>query len=149
MSTFVANPAINLEYKFLSSYVDQCHPNNPNCVTGVTCTDCNDGFNPTLDVNCNLITFFDDATILSVDEKDDANLIIYPNPSNGIFNLNSVKLTGETYIVTVYNIMGTTVRQFKWDGEKTVLDLTNAAKGVYIVKVNNDTHTEIKQLIVR
>ena len=96
-----------------------------------------------------MITFFDNATILSVDEKDDANLIIYPNPSNGIFNLNSVKLTGETYIVTVYNIMGTTVRQFKWDGEKTVLDLTNAAKGVYIVKVNNDTHTEIKQLIVR
>ncbi|MEO8148300.1 MAG: LamG-like jellyroll fold domain-containing protein, partial [Bacteroidia bacterium] len=74
MSPFVSAGNIALEYKFYSAYLDQCHPNNPNCVTGVTCSDCSDGFNPILDVNCNLVTFFDDPAALAVKEIDNVDL---------------------------------------------------------------------------
>ena len=37
---------IDLDYRFHPTYVDNCHPNNPDCVSGSTCADCNDGYNP-------------------------------------------------------------------------------------------------------
>ncbi len=149
LSPFIAASNMALQYKFFQTYVDQCHPNNPNCVTGTTCADCNDGFNPVLDVNCNLITWFDDATVLSTPENELPNLLVYPNPSNGIFNLNTIKSNGQTYTVTVYNVVGTVVQQFKWDGSKTTLDLSTAAKGIYVVQVNNTNWNEIKKVVVQ
>ena len=102
-----------------------------------------------LDVNCNLITFFDDATVLSTPENELPNLVVYPNPSNGIFNLNTIKSTGALFTVAVYNVVGTLVQQFKWDGSKTTLDLSNAAKGIYVVQVSNGNWSEIKKLVVQ
>lgn len=149
MTPFVTNPNIDLQYKFLSSYVDQCHPNNPNCVTGTTCSDCNDGFNPTLDVNCNLITFFDNAAALSVNEIDKSSFIIYPNPSNGIFNMSMVDKAGKDYSVSVYDIVGNAVKQFSWNGNKTIIDLSTQPKGVYIVNVKNENENKNLKLVVK
>lgn len=149
LSTFIPNSTLALQYQFFQTYIDQCHPNNPNCVTGTTCSDCNDGFNPMLDVNCNLITFFDDATVLSTPENELPNLVVYPNPSNGIFNLNTVKSNGKAFTVSVYNLVGTMVQQFNWDGSKTTLDLSAAAKGIYVVQVSDGNWSEIKKLVVQ
>lgn len=149
MTPFIATSNVGLQYVFYQSYVDLCHPNNPNCVTGVTCTDCNDGFNPTLNVACNLITFFDNAAALSVEEINHINLGIYPNPSSGVFTLNSGNSLYKNYTVSVFNIVGNLVKQFTWNGEKTTIDLTNCSKGVYIVKVNNKEEAEFKKLVIQ
>jgi hypothetical protein len=149
MTPFVAGSNISLQYVFYSTYVDLCHPNNPNCVNGTTCTDCNDNFNPTLDVNCNLITFFDDASTLSINEVNKNNFVIYPNPSNGMFNLGSIKNDGKNYSVSVFDVVGNSVQQFHWDGNRVVLDLSTSPKGIYVVKISNEKETEVKKLIVQ
>ncbi|NLN96111.1 MAG: hypothetical protein GX128_08085 [Bacteroidales bacterium] len=55
MNPFIANGNIDLKYVFYEGYVDYCHPNHPDCITGVTCSDCDDGFNPQLEVACYLV----------------------------------------------------------------------------------------------
>lgn len=45
LTEFIDSP-FEFRYEFQPGYTDQCHPNNPYCVSGVTCPDCNDGYNP-------------------------------------------------------------------------------------------------------
>jgi len=59
MTQYVSGGSIELGYVFDEDYVDFCHPNHPDCVTGVTCSDCDAGFNPHLIVACNLVSFSD------------------------------------------------------------------------------------------
>ncbi|MEY3053391.1 MAG: hypothetical protein RLY31_3176, partial [Bacteroidota bacterium] len=56
MTGFIGQGPLNLQYRFDEDYVDLCHANNPNCVSGVTCDNCNDGYNPHLIVASYLIT---------------------------------------------------------------------------------------------
>jgi hypothetical protein len=55
--------------------------------------------------------------------------------------------------ISVYNVQGEIVFQSKEtisSGDyKTTIDLGNAAKGVYIVKINTGNDFAVKQLIVR
>jgi hypothetical protein len=149
LTPYVAAGNLALGYQFQTSYTDQCHPSNPNCVTGVTCADCADGFNPVLDVNCNLITYFNNATFLGVNEVNSTLLNIYPNPSKGIFNLTQTAKSLETFNVDVFDLMGSSVKSFEWDGSNKVLDLSAFAKGVYILKAHNDKTLSVKRLIVQ
>ena len=57
LTPYVGQGSIELDYVFDEDYVDYCHPNHPDCVTGVTCSDCDAGFNPHLIVACNLVSF--------------------------------------------------------------------------------------------
>ncbi|MFM2206239.1 MAG: hypothetical protein RL213_214 [Bacteroidota bacterium] len=149
MSSFVAAPNVNLEYKFFASYVDQCHPNNPNCVTGVTCSDCNDGFNPQLDVNCNLITFYDTAAALDVAELDYIGFVLFPNPTSGLFTLSSGGRSDRDYTVTVTDLMGKEVMRFAWNGERRSIDMKESPKGVYIIRTSNGKTSAFKKLVVQ
>jgi flavodoxin len=149
MTPYISTSPVTLQYKFLASYVDQCHPNNPNCITGTTCSDCNDGFNPTLDVNCNLITWYDDASTLSVNEIEHFNFALYPNPSSGVFTIGAGSVSDKKYTVTVCDMMGNAVKQFSWNGVMRTIDLTKCAKGVYVVKVSDEKETEIRKLIIQ
>lgn len=148
MTPFISTSAVSLQYQFYTPYIDMCHPNHPNCVTGVTCTDCSDGFNPTLDVNCNLITWYDDASALSVSEAGRLSFAIYPNPSNGLFTMRAGEVN-KKYAVAVLDLVGNTVNQFNWSGQQTVLDLSNYSKGIYVVKVSDESETQIRKLIIQ
>ena len=56
MTPYVGDTEVSLSYIFDEDYVDFCHPNNPECVSGVTCPNCDDGFNPHLIVESYLIS---------------------------------------------------------------------------------------------
>ncbi|MGB3076690.1 MAG: LamG-like jellyroll fold domain-containing protein, partial [Chitinophagales bacterium] len=149
MTPYISTAGMSLDYKFLSTYVDQCHPDNPNCVTGTTCSDCNDGFNPTLDVNCNLITWFDNPdAITAINDIAPFTFVIYPNPSSGTFILNGDMAAHKNYTVTVFDVMGHSIKSFKWNGQKTTMDLSNYSKGVYLVEVRDQMEKVFKKVVV-
>jgi hypothetical protein len=149
LSSYIPNSSINLEYQFNPSYLDACHPNNPNCVTGVTCSNCADGFNPSLDVNCNLVTFFDTSWALGLPDVARLSFAVYPNPSNGVFVLHALRPSSTFYAVTVFDIVGNSLRHFRWTGEKYLLDLGGSAKGVYIVRVSDGKEEVFRKLVVQ
>lgn len=149
MTSFIAQSNVSLDYKFFTGYVDQCHPNNPNCVTGVTCSDCNDGFNPQLDVNCNLITFYDSTITLGIQENDYVGFVVFPNPTSGNFTLSSGGKSNLHYDVTVMDLMGKSVLEFEWNGDRQLVDLNSQPKGVYIVRVSNGSSNSFKKIVLQ
>jgi len=57
---------------------------------------------------------------------------IYPNPSNGIFTLNSQSAKGEIYI---YNLLGEVIYKSKMNSSVSRIDLSEHANGIYFVRI--------------
>ncbi|MCB0807285.1 MAG: T9SS type A sorting domain-containing protein, partial [Bacteroidales bacterium] len=147
---------ITLGYVFDEDYVDYCHPNHPDCVTGVTCDDCDDGFNPHLIVACNLVTFadspVDNATIVAID-KNYYNATSYvtlsPNPSNGLMELAfHGKASFGNGIVSLLDLTGKTLEKFEWYGDTQTLDFSHYQKGVYFVKIEVNENSDVRKVVI-
>lgn len=152
LNEYVSNDEISLRYTFYEQYVDYCHPNHPDCVTGVTCSDCNDGFNPVLDVSCYLVAF-SDSPFITVDNNlitaASRVLSIYPNPSAGVFEviLNSPVPLPLSELIILDNT-GRPVRQMRWNGQHATIDISNLGKGMYFLKVVSPGWTETRKIVV-
>jgi len=157
MTPYVNDPDITLGYVFDEDYVDYCHPNHPDCVTGVTCADCDDGFNPHLIVACNLVTFADspvDGTqIVAIDENYfniGSFITLYPNPTSDNMELTfHGEPSFDKAVVTVMNITGSTVDEFEWYGETTMLEFSNYEKGVYFVQIKVGSEVDVRKVVVQ
>ena len=152
MTPYVAGQSVELKYVFYENYVDQCHPNNPNCVTGVTCSNCADGFNSTLDVACNLVTFAQNPVLTGMDNRKSSvsSFSVRPNPSSGnveVYAFGSPTL--QTFPIQLLTIAGKMVGQYAWDGKSLMLDLSQQPRGVYILKIRTPERTEMKKLILQ
>lgn len=78
-----------------------------------------------------------------VDENSDIFSNIYPNPSNGMINIDA---EGDNNIA-VYNMTGHMVYNQAITG-KTTVDLTNLEKGTYLIVLKNQNGDSTKQIIV-
>jgi hypothetical protein len=153
MDVFVPGHDIELRYIFQESYVDKCHPNHPDCVTGVTCTNCADGSNPILDVACNLVTY-SDSPIFIITESNyvptSSILNVFPNPTTGKFEVSLASMaTVKNAEIFIFDNTGRPVTQMEWNGQKTNLDLTSHSKGIYLMKVVTPDWTEMKKIVLR
>jgi len=150
MTPFVSGGVVDLGYVFFENYVDYCHPNHPDCVTGVTCSDCSDGYNPHLEVACNIVVF-SGSPILNVPvRKGIPEFIVRPNPSNGVFNIYVAgSSVFENATISLYNATGLRMDNFNWSGEATSLDYSGLPKGVYIMILQSAGRQEIKKLIIQ
>jgi hypothetical protein len=70
------------------------------------------------------------------------NLVIWPNPSNGIYNLSLENINSEKIMLKVYDISGKIVynNQYNNYGDKfeTILDLSRFAAGIYNVHLTTE-----------
>ena len=80
----------------------------------------------------------------AVEEKE-SSACVYPNPSNGVFNLN---LGESQWNVEVYDITGRKVYENQHDGQ-SVLDLGQCQKGMYFLKAKNESEELTTKIIVR
>jgi hypothetical protein len=74
------------------------------------------------------------------DVSGDVNKI-YPNPSNGLFNLSLAKVSSGEVDIEVYTLSGTKIYeevQYLYAGETQTLelDITSVPQGVYLLKIN-------------
>lgn len=81
------------------------------------------------------------------------NVIISPNPTTGVFNVNMKGIDGKV-TVQCYNIMGSLVASQTIDaiavGSVASVDLSNMAKGVYQVKIQAaDGGNIVKQIVLQ
>jgi PKD repeat protein len=92
------------------------------------------------------------SILTTVDFKNSVNEInIAPNPSNGMFNLNSNWIEG-TSLVEVFDIAGNIVRTLNINttkGQKAVtIDLQDVADGSYLVRVVSNQRVQTVKLLV-
>ena len=76
------------------------------------------------------------------------NVVVYPNPSKGIFNisLGNVQPTA----IDVYDLTGKIILSksaFQASNIETSIDLSNAATGIYFVKISADNQSTVKRII--
>ena len=81
----------------------------------------------------------------SVNEAVICGTVVYPNPSNGTFNLN---LGEGQWDVEVYDITGRKVYENRMDG-RSVLDLGKCQKGVYFLKAIGESRGVTAKIMVQ
>jgi hypothetical protein len=84
--------------------------------------------------------------VLSSDNFAQNSLMVYPNPTKGFINIQSV----ETVSVEVYDMIGKLILSKQIENEFQNLDLTNFPTGIYLLKATNtngftQTHKIIKE----
>ncbi|MEO8240383.1 MAG: endonuclease [Flavobacterium sp.] len=79
-----------------------------------------------------------------VSESDE--IIIYPNPSDGNFNI-GLNSSNTTYSIEIVSFSGVKVFE-KQNATDPAISISNLAKGIYIVKIIKDSKTSIKKLVI-
>lgn len=76
------------------------------------------------------------------------NVVLYPNPSKGIFNIALGNL--EPTAIDVYDLTGKVVwskKDFVATNAEVSMDLSNLAQGIYFVKIAADNQSTVKRII--
>jgi len=154
LTSQIGNTPFDFAYVFQQSYQDNCHPNNPSCVTGVTCSDCNAGYNPFYRVGAYMISFSNSpisSGIIGLEEEANFDLSLYPNPNNGIFKMNITRDMGEV-VVTINDISGATAKTYYFNGKTDLdayqFDISSLSKGTYFINVKNEYQSTVKKVIL-
>ncbi len=74
---------------------------------------------------------------------------LYPNPSNGVFNVkvNAASIAGYSVIVT--DVMGREVHSSSLTSSNTLVEIENASNGTYLMTIAGDNVSVTKTIIVR
>ncbi|MDD5695399.1 MAG: peptide-N-glycosidase F-related protein [Bacteroidales bacterium] len=146
---FVNMSDVIIGYEFDPDYVDLCHPNHPDCITGVTCSNCSDTYNPYLLISGNLISYSNSLFVGVNGEQTMSEIMLYPNPAT---NQTLLSMSGskknESFVVEIFTIDGDLLEHFDWQGEDRMLTLTAYSQGIYILQVRNDQDIKVKKLVV-
>jgi hypothetical protein len=100
-----------------------------------------------IDVN-QAITVVENVGVLSIEEYSDNDFNVYPNPSNGIFNIvfNNMSINR---VLTIYDTFGRKIKTKKLTGFNTNMNLYDFAPGVYFLKIQSDDNHFLKKLIFK
>jgi hypothetical protein len=157
MTAFISTDPLELIYRFDPSYTDFCHPNNPDCVSGVTCTNCNDGYKAIYEVDGHLINYSNTplvAGVTGIDYIDNTlayDLNIYPNPNNGRFKLSTSNVKGEIRL-RIHSISGEVIQTFHFKNERELnnqsFDISTHSSGVYFISIENNAGTGVARVVV-
>ncbi|MDY7394938.1 T9SS type A sorting domain-containing protein [Aureibaculum sp. 2210JD6-5] len=95
--------------------------------------------------------FVIDATaILAVDDFEEGEFLIYPNPSTSTFNIKRKNTAGQNMNINIFDVTGKLIKQKTniADGNYQ-LKMNGVAKGIYFLKINIDNKNMVKKLILQ
>ena len=105
--------------------------------------------------NAGSVLWIDDASVVfptGVEQllNDNERLLIFPNPSNGIFSINQASSNSENLTIEVYNMLGEKIYSGMIFGESTSrIDISYLSEGIYFVKTDNGKKTETQKIIIQ
>ena len=94
------------------------------------------GSTPWFTGNEDIVLFRQNNDPLSILQFQSQRIMVYPNPSQGIFNVErNFNLEKEAYQIT--DVTGKTIAKGELDDKQTQIDLTSIQSGVYFLKTSN------------
>ena len=87
----------------------------------------------------------DDSLSNEQKEVSASKYVVYPNPSNGSFKINSSKLTNGK--IELFDMLGQKIVQQEHINNNQTIQ-TNLGKGIYLLKITTDENTVISQKII-
>lgn len=88
-------------------------------------------------------SYFVDCSVSVIDNFDNADIQIFPNPSNGKIY---IKTTTAVNAVKVYNSIGVLVYAENADSNFAEIDLTNQSKGIYFITIEGNDVKMVKRI---
>jgi hypothetical protein len=74
---------------------------------------------------------------------------VYPNPSNGVFNIALAPNYNSAVNISVYEIAtGKLVKEIKADAMNIEIGMTDVATGTYVMQIVSDNASETHKLVV-
>lgn len=77
----------------------------------------------------------------------DLGLRVCPNPGNGLFKVALAGAGCGTNVLEVYDLAGTLVMQQRGEGPLTMLDLGCQPAGLYLLRVWNNSGSEVVRVV--
>ena len=140
MTEYLSQGSTLLFYQFDPTYVDQCHPNYPDCVDGQnSCPYCSNPENPILRVSGMMVSQSNNTNVMvgvkayPDVEKDPFTFELLPNPAKDQLTIKTDYELGRMS-VHIVNAYGVEVRTFAMDRQATI-DVSDLPSGVYFVSV--------------
>jgi len=93
-------------------------------------------------------TLVDDNDIISSVppfRNEGGEVLIYPNPSNGMFSIQSTEVISS---IVVTHSTGELIQQTNANSRRTSIDLSNEAKGIYFITLTDRTGRETNQKVI-
>ncbi|WP_299826420.1 T9SS type A sorting domain-containing protein [uncultured Pontibacter sp.] len=85
--------------------------------------------------------------------QDEEELAIYPNPSNGVFTISVSNLPAKKAELRIINVIGNEIYHetlTRGEGVFTkTIDLSGKAKGLYYVKLETDTYSSVRRVVIK
>ena len=152
LDKYIESGKVKLFYELDPTYIDECHPNFPDCVNGQNfCPNCLAADNPILRVSGKIVTYSNDVSAIYnaadlIEHKDPFKVGLFPNPATDALRLTTDYDKG--YVcVHIVNMQGQEVRNFVFEGSTTI-DISDFAPGMYFVNIIGG-QVVTKKLVVR
>ena len=107
---------------------------------------CNNSTYYTAGVDNIVVDLNGDVPPVGIDEVEAADIVLFPNPATSNVTLRGVEAGSQ---VSVVDMNGRMVRDFKAANDNVRIDVSNLAKGAYFVRVVNGNTNAIRKLIVK
>ena len=137
LTEYLSAGQAELFYQFDPTYLDLCHPNHPDCVDGVTCTECAAPDNPVLRVAGKVVTFSNDEDLLVGVHEGVAQPAfkadVYPNPAKGQLTISTDYDKGAVSVMML-NMYGQMVMFFTVEGQR-IIDVSRLPAGIYTLQM--------------
>ena len=102
-------------------------------------------YNAPVCTNTTLNTINHSLGIASLSNSNN-DIMIYPNPSTGLFTVSSLKHKVQN--IKVLNILGEEVLQSTINNQQTIIDLSGYRKGLYFVQITDENKNMVNRKIV-
>lgn len=150
---------MKLTYLFDPDYVDYCHSSNPECVSGETCTDCFDTYNPQFYVSSYLIThsnkMYDSLPEVGNEkyqEREELSFNTYPNPASDKVMVQVYGETGYGYVQLI-GMNGQIYHQHTFGNASELgaleISVADVPSGVYFIRIQTQYANGIRKVVVR
>ena len=83
-------------------------------------------------------------SVSSIDKNK--NILIFPNPSNGIFRIIDKIISNKQ--VSVFNVEGVEIFRATMNGKEFGIDISGNPKGLYLLRIQNQTESIIRRLVI-
>lgn len=84
----------------------------------------------------------------SIEELSDFGIKVYPNPSQGIFNISYGENNQEVDVI-IYNLEGKVVYQAKHNSSANIVEMSDKSKGMYIIRFNFDNKSVVSNIVLK
>ncbi|MFY8214458.1 MAG: peptide-N-glycosidase F-related protein [Flavobacterium sp.] len=155
LSSYIPLGNFQFSYIFKENYRDYCNASNPNCVSGVNCADCNDGYNPYYRVGGYMIYKGNQpisTLATNAPNKENYSIRVFPNATPDIFQINLDK-PWNGIVVTLHTVSGEAIKNYHFKSTEDLnayrFNVSGLSDGVYFIKVYNSSFSYSDKILIQ